>query len=165
LIVKNAIANRLRLSSVREMNVKRHSWGDCRTRTTEIVRAIAHQLRELPFGEFLFSNQFRLTAPNFVLVIDCGFSGNEQVDVVPRIVIVNPRVCRRWQVDDQNLEQAAGKQPDIAVAAPVSLDWTNLLQLRPLFARSVRLQENEENFAQQDDAVSLSRVWRRAIVM
>lgn len=157
MIVKNAIANRLRFSSVREMNVKRHSWVDRRTRTTEIVRAIAHQLRELPFAEFLFLNQFRLTATNFVFAVNCCFAGNQNIHVVPRIVTVNSCVCRRWQVDDQNLEQAAGKQPDIAVATPVSLDWTKLLQLRPLLAGSVGLQENEENFAQQDEAVDLSR--------
>lgn len=131
MIVKNAIANRLRFSSVREMNVKRNSWGDSRCWTTEIVRAIAHQLRELPFAEFLFLNQFRLSATNFVLAVNCCFAGNQEVNVVPRIVIVNSRVCRRWEVDEKHLEQAAGKQPDIAVAAPVSLDLfrTNLLQL------------------------------------
>jgi len=131
LSVKNAIANRLRFSSVREMNVKRNSWVDRRFWTTEIVRAIAHHLRELPFAQFLFCNEFRLTAANFVFAVNCCFAGNQNIHVVPRIVTVNSCVCRRWQVDEKNLEQAAGKQPDIAVAAPVSLDkfWTKLLQL------------------------------------
>ena len=165
MIVKNVIANRLRFSSLGEMNIKRNSWGDCRSRTTEIVSAITHQLRKLPFAELLVFNEFRVPATNFVFAVNCCIAGDQNIQVVPRVMAVNASLCRRWQMDDQHLEQGAGKQSDIAVAAPVSLDkfWTNLLQLRPLFARSVCLEENEENCPHQDDAVDLTVVSRRVI--